>query len=452
MPILFDHGAGGQGGEVDKDKEKEKALQVVKEEATKAAQAAFEAKAKDLLKSELGSEESKALIKSIAESIVSELKVKHNDKESVLEDVIKSLQTQCDKLSAKLNGQGGQDQVKSFAGQVREELDKEQEALKSLYGANNGQKINIKAATTTITTSLVSPEIATAKPFTLTSFDSEIDSAPKRPVFMRQLVRVIPTSNMYVAWAEKTIEGGAAWTAEAAKKNQMSIKFQERSKKVEKVTAFVKVSKEALADIGFLMAEINGELRDAIELKLDESILGGSGTTPEIQGILEVAPDFVAPSTLEASIPNANRFDVIVAAYTQVVSENFIPTVVVVNPLDLAAMQTTKDANGNYILPPFQSVNGDIISGLRVVANNGVEAGTFLVGDFSKNTLAIREELNIQIGYENDDFTKNLVTILAEMRVANYIKNHQINAFVQGTFSDAIGDLTLPDEEETPEA
>lgn len=251
----LDSGAKGEGGAA--DEEKTKALNLVKDTATEAAKAAVKELEKKL--TDLGEKADKTEIEAL---------------KTALKEATDELQEQHDKLSGKVNSNSVTvEKGHSFALDVKAAVGKNEEALKGLYAENNGQKVNLKAATTTITTSLVSPEVATARPFTLTSFDSEIDSAPKRPTFMRQLVRVIATNNMLVAWAEKVIEGGADWTAEAAKKNQMSIKFQERSKKVEKVTAFIKASKEALADISFLMSEINGELRDAIELKLDESIL-----------------------------------------------------------------------------------------------------------------------------------------------------------------------------------
>ena len=70
--------------------------------------------------------------------------------------------------------------------------------------------------------------------------------------------------------------------------------------------------------------------------------------------------------------------------------------------------------------------------------------GEFLVGDFNKSNLRIREELNIQVGFVNDDFTKNLFTILAETRATHYVKSNHYGAFVKGTFSTSITALTKP--------
>ncbi len=48
----------------------------------------------------------------------------------------------------------------------------------------------------------------------------------------------------------------------------------------------------------------------------------------------------------------------------------------------------------------------------------------------------------MKVGYENDDFTKNLMTILVEARTVHYIKNNHLNAFVQGDFATAIAAIT----------
>jgi hypothetical protein len=62
--------------------------------------------------------------------------------------------------------------------------------------------------------------------------------------------------------------------------------------------------------------------------------------------------------------------------------------------------------------------------------------------DSTKGNLRIKEDVTIDIGYENDDFTKNLVTVLAEARLVQRVKSNHYGAFVYGDFSDAITALT----------
>lgn len=60
---------------------------------------------------------------------------------------------------------------------------------------------------------------------------------------------------------------------------------------------------------------------------------------------------------------------------------------------------------------------------MPVVATQAMTVDKFLVGSFaSAGTLYDRWQPRVEVGYENDDFTKNLVTVLAEERIALAVK------------------------------
>jgi hypothetical protein len=84
------------------------------------------------------------------------------------------------------------------------------------------------------------------------------------------------------------------------------------------------------------------------------------------------------------------------------------------------------------------------VAGLMVVSSNNIAAGTLLVGDFTKLNLKFREDVNLQVGYENDDFTRNMVTILAEARLVSYVKGNDVNAFVEADLATAIAAIDAP--------
>ena len=125
---------------------------------------------------------------------------------------------------------------------------------------------------------------------------------------------------------------------------------------------------------------------------------------------------------------------------------NFNGNYIVLNPSDLAAMELTKDSTGNYTYPMYIPASDGItrLQGVPVVTNNLVPAGEFYVGDFTYSNLRIREEMNLQVGFVNDDFTNNLVTILCEMRACHYVKTNHFGAFVKGDFATAKAALLLP--------
>jgi len=425
--------------------EKEAAMKVVKETAEDVAQKYVAHNLAALLKAEVGSDEANKLIAEIAEKAFKSMKLKDtaDNQEKALETILAEMQKQHDNVAKVVSGlkAGDKGTVKAFEAELKEYVEANKAQLKDLQDNSKGSvNFTMKAAGTMQISTNYTGTIG------LTSWDPEFARIVRRQPFMRELVRIITTDNMYIAWAEqKNADPGVAGTVdEGATKPQTDFDIVEATAKVEKIAVWIKVSKEALADIKFLQGEINTELRELVALKLDEQILSGDGTSPNLKGILTVAPTFAAVSTMALLVPTPNRFDVMVAAVAQLAAANFMGDTIVVNPADYYAMQLIKDAEGRYLLPPFSSVDGMTIAGLRIVANNGVAVGSFLAGDFKKATLAIREDVNIQIGYVNDDFIKNLVTILAEMRAVLFVKSNWLPAFVKGTFAAAITALTKP--------
>jgi HK97 family phage major capsid protein len=334
------------------------------------------------------------------------------------------------KFSAdQVNGQ------KNFGELVGDQLTAKKDELSRLSQKEiNSLNFNVKAAATMTRGNYSGGTVG------LSTWDPSFALVPRRNPFLRQLVNVRPVSTQYVAWAEQANrDGGAGQTAEGAAKTQADFDIVEANKKVEKITAYTKVSKEALADISFLQSEINSDLLSLINLKLDADLLSGTGTSPAIKGILEYAQAFAVASTgLANAIDNANQLDVLRSAMWQIEKEYFQPNYIIMNPIDVALIDMLKDTTNAYLT--HQAAGQFMFKsfyGVPVIANAGVTAGDFLVGDFTKSNLGIREEVNIQVGFDSDDFTKNLVTILAEMRAVHYIKSNHVKAFVKGTFSTA---------------
>ena len=358
-------------------------------------------------------------------------------------EYVEKMQLQLDALDVKL-------QSKSVKNGTNTNLDSElksQFASKSIIDAVNELKTNRGAA--------VSMDVKAATSITLgsyagTSLTTEIDRSIVGPQtnmpFFRDIVNVAPIRGNKVTWINKSaVSNGAGMTAEGAAKTQISWTYSEESADVKKITAYVKVSKEALDDLDFLRSEINTDLRQEIELKLDEQIAEGSGVGQNLKGILTYAPTFaVAGTSLAAAVDGANRLDVLRSAVALIRKAKFRANYIAINPVDAALMDMEKGDDNHYILPPFVTADGTRVAGTTVIESFSIDEGSFLVGDFTKSNLRIREEININLGYENDDFTKNMVTILAEMRAVHYIKLHHVPAFVKGTFTAAIALINKP--------
>ena len=264
----------------------------------------------------------------------------------------------------------------------------------------------------------------------------------RRQPYILDLVNVGTIMSNLWEWVEqKDQEGGSAMTAEGAKKSQTDFDLVLASASVKKVTAFIKVTKEMLDDVDLLRSEIDQELTELINLKIDDQVLTGVGTGDNLTGIMQNATAWAAGS-FALTVPVPNNADVLRVAINQAMVNQFQPNYIVLHPSDATAMDLDKGSDGHYALPPFATIDGRIISGIPVVMNTGQTEGTFLVGDFTKSAVRFKEGLTINVGYENDDFTKNFVTILAEARLVHRVKSNHYGAFIKGTFSAAKTALT----------
>ena len=227
-------------------------------------------------------------------------------------------------------------------------------------------------------------------------------------------------------------------TAEGAAKAQIDFELVLASAAVRKVTAYIKVSKEMLDDIPLMESEINQELSERINLTIDAQLLSGDGTGQNLTGILAnataFAPGSFATGQVNEVVTPINA-DVLRVAINQISIALFQANYIVMNPSDVTAMDLAKGSDSHYILPPFSTNANTIVKGIPVIANTGVTEGEYLVGDFSKAGVRFREGLSFDVGYENDDFTKNFVTILAEARLVQRVKSNHYGAFVKGDFA-----------------
>ena len=334
-------------------------------------------------------------------------------------------------------------ETKGTANNVPESLEtllkEKQDELKAMKEKSGASvQITLKAAGTMALSTNVTGQVPQAER------ETGITRIVRRNPFILELVNVGTIMSNVWEWVEqKNADGGAGMTAEGAVKSLADFDLVVASANVKKVTAYIKVTKEMLDDVELMRSEIDQELTELINLKIDDQLLNGTGATVNLSGINQTATAWAA-GAFALTIPTPNVFDVIRTAINQVRVNLFEPNYIVMHPTDVAKMDLAKGSDGHYVLPPFISNDGTTVSGIRVVSNTGITVDNFLVGDFTKYGVRFKEGLTINVGYENDDFTKNLVTILAEARLVGRVKSNHYGAFVKGVISTSITALTKP--------
>ena len=262
-----------------------------------------------------------------------------------------------------------------------------------------------------------------------------IVAQPDRRLTVRDLITPGRMDGNALEYVRETgFTNAAAAVAETAKKPQSDIQFDLVSTTAKVIAHYVKASRQILSDAPMLASYIDGRLRYGLAYKEEQQLLNGDGTGQNLLGIVPQATAFAAPFALIG----ATTMDTLRLAMLQAVLAEFPATGHVLNPIDWARIELTKDSEGRYIIGQPQGVASPTMWGLPVVSTQAMASGKFLTGAFRMGAqLFDRWMARVEVATENeDDFVKNLVTILAEERLALAV--YRPEAFIYGNVVPAV--------------
>jgi len=271
---------------------------------------------------------------------------------------------------------------------------------------------------------------------------------------LNDIVRVVPTFWDYIkkgrtksaafTWVNKrNKQGNAAFVGEGAAKPPISFELGTEISNAKKIAASLKASTEILDDIDGMETFILEELRYELSDVMNKTLMTGVLSTTVPAGIQTISGQFTQTG-LET--PNPNNFDAVRAVVAQLRMGNFRgPITVFVSPIEGANMDMSKAVSqGQYILPPFSTSDGKNIAGATVVEDNNVPAGYMQAAVLDLFKVLIYQDLTIKWGWEDDDFTKNLVTVIAEMRIHSFHSENHNGAFIYDTFANVKAAISAP--------
>lgn len=286
--------------------------------------------------------------------------------------------------------------------------------LEALAAGNAGQNarvsMNVKAVTT-----------AEAGALDVPTRDA-MNMLPRQRLTIRNLLNVISISSGSVEYASQTVRPeGADTVAETAAKPESQMEWELRNTSAKVIAHWVKASRQILEDAPQLSNFIDSEMRYGLALKEESQLLSGDGTGANLAGMI---PASTAYDDTVLTVANQNEIDMVGKAILQCALADYPATGIVIHPADWWRMRMLKDADGKYILGDPQQVVQPSLFGLPVVATKSMAIDTFLVADFqSAGTLYDRWQPRVETGYVDQDFTNNMVTVLAEERIAFAVKN-----------------------------
>lgn len=264
----------------------------------------------------------------------------------------------------------------------------------------------------------------------------------QRRLTVRDLLTPGRTSSTSVQYVKETGFTNAAATVSettGALKPQSDIKFDIATSSVTTIAHWVLATRQILDDAPMLQSYIDGRLRYGLALVEENQLLNGGGTGTDLNGIYTQATAFTAPITIPAPV---TRIDVLRLAVLKSALAELPTTGAVLHPADWASIELLKETTGAYLIGNPQGALAPTLWSLPIVATQAISQGSFLTGAFRLGAQIFdRWDARVEVSTEDDqNFRKNLVTILAEERLALAV--YRPEAFVKGAFAAAAAAAT----------
>jgi HK97 family phage major capsid protein len=242
---------------------------------------------------------------------------------------------------------------------------------------------------------------------------------------IEDLLVSIPTSSNAIDWVrENVFTNAAAEAAEGTQIGQSSITFTPGTMPVQNIAHFIKITRQLAMDNAALAAYINRRMVYGVNLRVENQLVSGNGTTPNLSGLTNAgnftAHGYTAASLTALSLSPTNRFDLIGKMIGDCALADYPADVIVLNTADWWTLRLTKDSQGRYILGDPGSAVAPMLFGLPVVASNAMPIDMVWVGSLAQAaTLHNREGIALDLSdSDENNFQLGLVSVRAMRRAA----------------------------------
>ncbi len=241
-----------------------------------------------------------------------------------------------------------------------------------------------------------------------------------------RILDLIPTGTTDGNSVPYTVESGAftgpVEVAEGGTKPEAGVTYTDADAPVQTIAAWMKIRKQALADFAALRSIIDQRLRYAVERRLEGQVLAGTGSGSNLTGILNTSGIGTVPYSATVSTT-----ELILSGVTNIYLADGVADGIAMHPADWQIALTERAHNGANTVGSYEYLGGgpfgttpQTLWGVPCTPSAAVPAGNVLVADFGLGCqLLIREGVNVLFSdSDQDDFIKNRVTMLGELRAA----------------------------------
>lgn len=235
--------------------------------------------------------------------------------------------------------------------------------------------------------------------------------------FMRELL----FTNAAVEVAQATATSGASGL-----KPESGLTFEQATAPVVTIAHWIPITRQTIEDAPQLQTYVEQRLLTGLERREDNQILNGDGTGANMTGILNTSgiqladtAHFTGTPVQNAGQTNENINRIRRGKRLVRVVGQATPNFIVLHPTTLETFETLTDANRQYLLgDPVSGAGIQRLWGMQVVESENIATNRALVGDGTMAAVWDRMDSRVMIDTINDQFVRNMLTLLAEERLA----------------------------------
>lgn len=229
-------------------------------------------------------------------------------------------------------------------------------------------------------------------------------------------------SNAIEFTREASFVNNAAERAEGVAKPETDLTWSLVNMPVSTIAHWIKISRQLAMDNTALAAYVNARMTYGVNRRVETQLVSGNGTAPNISGFLN-AGNFTAHGYADANLGTVLKKLVLIRKIIgDLQNAGYAPDGIVLNPVDWATIECDNmvAGSGNTARVSVDAVGRPTLFGLPVVASVGMTQDNVAVGAFAQASMIYnREGVIVELSdSDSDNFTKNLVTVRAERRLA----------------------------------
>lgn len=229
------------------------------------------------------------------------------------------------------------------------------------------------------------------------------------------------TSNAVEFTRENVFTNAAAETAEGGAKPESSLTWTLVNMPVSTVAHWIKISRQLAADNRALAAYVDTRMRYGVNLRVENQLVVGNGTAPNISGVMNTG-NFTAHGYANAALGSSLKKLVLIRkAMADSWTAGYPADAILISPAEWAGIEIDlMTTAAGQTLYSVSDAGVPRLFGVPVIQSVGMAADTFAVGAFGQAYMIHnREGVVVEMSdSDSDNFTKNLVTIRAERRLA----------------------------------